>query len=277
MKKIPFIFLSILMYNNYGFCAGRLVCQKEERKQMRDEYWYANANKQIYTEQFNQLDEQGKREARIRNLCFGATLSWVGFCSIYEYCKLCENGECIPIPKKEKFGGKTFEEYCNLAKTDCFGGNINDIFSLMERSNDSVYKMFNPNINDIVKNLSDGKNVEISVIDTDNSVCYRTDDNGDTIWHALIRSHHNDTWSWADLCASYLKFDKFSNALYNVKNKKGVSAFKEVLNSNDTSNQLFYFLSSYARQEGINYNDFVKKIATANNVSISDVQKIIKR
>ncbi len=214
---------------------------------MRDEYWYTNANRQITD--FSQLDEQGKREARIRNLCFGATLSWVGFCSIYEYCKLCENGVCEKLPSDKKFGTYTFNEYCTLSKTDCFTESVDKIFKLLQNSNDPVFSRFYPDMNNVTKAIANG-NEDISYIDTDKSICYKTDDNGDTVWHAFVRNNR-DIWSWADLCVSLNDnpFDMLTKALYKTPNKKGKTALQEALYSTNPNN-LFGFFLAYANQEG---------------------------
>ena len=233
-------------------------------------YQEQNYHKQISDDEYKRLDEQGKREARIRNLCFGASVSWHTFCAW---------SKCHNDGVSRSIKGITLEQYCKWSDTDCFTENVDVIFSVLQESNEFAFRLFfsDTDINNITSDILNGKTINTVIIDIDKSVCYKTDNNGDTVWHAFARSNR-DAWSFANLCVSLNEnpLDMFINAVSKTKNKKGRTAVQEAIDSSNPEN-IFGFLSAYARQEKKDYcNSLPQDISKTNNIDLKKVKTLLK-
>lgn len=251
------IFLFGVQYNCF---ADAVDCLKSVADSEHNNYFEKNKDKQISGEKFEQLDENGQREAKIRNICFGESILWH---------ELCAFKKCEPHLVE-------LDEYCTLANIDCFTDDINTIFSTLQQNHSDYLGLFFADMNDVTNDISNG-NLDIAVIDTDNSVCYRTDNNGDTIWHVFIKNN-KDIWTWANLCVSVNDngFDMLSTALYKTKNKEMKTAVQYAIDSKNPDN-LFVFLSAYAKQEKKDYCNFLPQdISTTNNVDLKKVKTLLK-
>ena len=281
MKKILFIFIGILLCGNNCFA---LDCSRADPKvlEMYDNFFNDNKDKQISGDAFKQLDEQGKREAKLRNLCFGASVDWHYWCG-YSYCERCEGEgrkrKCNPVDKDMVFiHDHTFNEFCALAEIDCFTEDIDKIYEILQKETDPFTQMFLFDMNRVVNDILNGK-AELAIIDINKQVCYETDDNGDTVWHAFARSKY-DSWGWQDLCVSVNKqidpFEMLATALYKTKNNKGRTAVQDAIDSG-TPSSIFGFFWMYARQERENYCDFLPQdISQTNNIDIAIVKSLLK-
>lgn len=239
-------------------------------------YYNNNFNKQVDETEFKKLDNLGKREAKIRNLCFVASLNWHAFCA-FTKCNNCDNGKsCTALSEDHKILGHSLKEMCNYAKIDCFTEDIDKIFSALQESGDTAFNMLMANMNDITSAIKDNKE-QIVVIDSDKTVCYRVDDNGDTIWHVFVRSN-KDIWNWANICVSRNEnpFDMITKALYQTKNKNGKTAVQEAFATSKPEN-LFNFLSSYAQQEQKGYcRSMPQDISNTNGLDLKKVKSLLK-
>ena len=268
MKKIVFIFLGLLVSNTSVF-ATDYECLNNYGRQESDYYFNTNKDKQIGTEEFRNLTPKEQREAKIRNLCFGASTSWHTFCA-WKNC----------IDSNKKIFRHTLNEYCNWAKLDCFTDDIENIVSVMHDSDDYVFKMFFSDMNDVTADIANGK-AQIAYLDTDNAICYKTDDNGDTIWHAFIKNN-KDHQSWWNQCLSFLKnsnLEKLLEATYKTKNKNGRTAVQEAMEKGGKSKAqyLLQTMSGYYKQEKLNCGDLAHDISSANNISFDDAKKLIQQ
>ena len=276
MKNIIFIFFCILICCNN--CFARIDCPTSYKDAYYD-YWETNKDKQINGDDFNRLDDQGKREAKIRNLCFAAALSWHGFCA-FKNCNTCEDGKtCTPVSEDDKVFGHSLQDMCNYSKIDCFTEDIDTIFAVLQETGDDTFKMFvsDVDINNVTRDILNGETINTSIIDIDKSVCYKTDKNGDTVWHAFARSNR-DMWGFANLCVSLNEnpLDMLTRALYKTRNNKGKTAVQEAINSTNPDN-LFGFLSAYAKQEKKDYcKSMPQEISTTNNIDLKKIKSLLK-
>ena len=107
------------------------------------EYYENNKDKQITDDALNSLDEQGKKEAKLRNLCFGASLLWHGYCA-YNGCNMCDGQSCNPFPQDNVDGKEhSFEQICKWADTDCFTADIKTITDIMKESGEAGENYWN--------------------------------------------------------------------------------------------------------------------------------------
>lgn len=261
MKKILFVLLGFFICQPNAFADKLQDCLNAAHN---NDYFEQNKHRQIGGAEWDKLDEQGKKEARIRNLCFGASIDWHAFCG---WAKCDESNVEI--------WGHTLSEYCEYAKTDCFTADIDTVFAVLQDSGDYVFNMFMPSMNNITQEIANGDE-QISYIDTDKTVCYRTDDNGDTVWHVFVRNNKSIT-GWANLCVSVNDggFDMIKRALYKTKNNKGRTAVQDAIDSKNPDN-LFGFLTMYAKQQDKNYcKSLPQEISKTNGISLQKVQSLL--
>jgi hypothetical protein len=160
---------------------------------------------------------------------------------------------------------------------DCFTDDINKIFDTLQESNDFIFKSFFRDMNEVNKAINNGK-FSITFIDTDSSICYRTDDNDDTIWHVLIRNFNKDISLYEGMCFEYLKESDELNlvkAITKIKNKNGKTAVQEAIKKENTEDLLEY-ISYYFKDRGLNCDKFADYISTANDISIDKAKQLIR-
>ena len=290
MKRILLIFVGVFLYSNHGFAypdcsrVDKAVLEKYDYNVFQEN----NSHRQISGDAFRSLDEQGKREAKLRNLCFGASVLWHYWCG-WSFCEDCEGEgrkkKCRSVEQNETVlvgSSLTYGDYCTWAEMDCFTEDIDKIYEVLRKETDYATKLFMDamDMNRLVKSILDGTE-NIYAIDAEKSVCYRTDDNGDTVWHAFARSHR-DAFDWEELCASVIKdgdpFDFLSFALYKTKNNNGKTAVQEAIDSG-TPDSIFGFFWMYARQERpFEWSDgfIARDIAQTNNLDLATVKKLMR-
>lgn len=265
MKKTLVVFLSVQLCCSVSLAVD-YNCMNEEGHKAHDYYFNTNYDKQIGTEEFRSLNAQKQREAKTRNLCFGASLSWHTFCAW---------SKCADT--KKQILGHTLQEYCEWSNIDCFSADIEKIVSALQDSNDAIYEMVFTDMNKVTNNIANDK-AQLGIIDTDNSVCYRTDDNGNTIWHAFS-INHKDPDSWISLCASLLKdteFKQLSDAVYKTKNKNGKTALQETIEWNKNTRLLSILSEVYGEKGGRKACDeLASDISTTNSIDISQAKSLI--
>ena len=105
----------------------------EQAMKANQNYFDTNAHKQIDDQKLKSLNKEQQQEAKIRNLCFRASMGWHFFCEL---------ANCKAIPKTQKVFGHPVSDVCSWSEIDCFSASIEKIVSVMQDSNDYVSDMF---------------------------------------------------------------------------------------------------------------------------------------
>lgn len=265
IKKCYIALICSIFYSNFVF--AETECGQKANT-ISNTYFQQNKTKQISN--FDNLSAAKQKEAKIRNLCFGASIDWHFFC---EYAK------CRNIPKTEKIDtGISISQMCSWADMDCFSSDIEKVFSVMQDSHDALFGLTYDDM-DTINNSIIKKEQTMFQVDFDFSRCYKTDSNDDTVWHAFARSKQNLDWS--SICASYLRdthLKELSESMYKTKNKNGKTALQETIEWNKNTNLLQSISEIYGEKGGRKACDeLAYDISTTNSIDISQAKSLIHR
>ena len=267
IKILSLLFIYSVFYTNCVF--AEIDCH-EKATAVEKTYFQNNYARQISSQKIDSLDAGKQKEAKIRNSCFSASIDWHYLC---EYMK-CRNF----LDTDEGPDGTTLSQLCTWKDMDCFSEDIEKVFSVLRDSHDFLFDLAFADMNEITKSIKNNEETTIQ-IDLDNSRCYKTDTNGDTVWHAFAKN--KKLYWWDSTCVSYLRdthLNELAEAMYKTKNKDGKTALQIMLDWDSNTNLLSALSEVYGEKGGRKACDeLASDISNTNGIDISQVKPLINR
>lgn len=264
MKKIMILFsvffgLFVMYSGNADMCYNSANMASKKYKK-------ANWEKQIDTSKIS--DETQKRNAKIRDLCFFASVEWHLFC---------DWAKCLKRPDDEKFIYYTVKDVCRYKEIDCFNDDVDNIFNVLRESQDALFSIVFSDMDDVVKSVYEN-NEQVGLIDVDQTVCYRTNSNGETIWHAFAKTNKNIN-SFAALCVSRLQEDGAEilyNSILEQPDKDGKTVAKISIDSGKPE-YVFDFVGDYAKEVGEDCSMLEDRLSESAGIDKDKARSVLKK
>ncbi|MBO5705059.1 MAG: hypothetical protein J6R99_03525, partial [Alphaproteobacteria bacterium] len=230
---------------------------------VRDERRYYDGIKWLDrdTVDWDSLNEAKRTEYRTRNVCAGDFMHVV---------MNCVNYKCLRDMNQERLWhlfflkpGLSAERVCEYMETlDCYNDDITGVQTALAELGGTIYGLFALNMDEVTAGIRSGENPTLTKIETNNEICWLSDGNGDTVWHALAEVKDNSLFSFANMCLSILNEQSkeyLYNAVFYKINNQGKTAVSVALDKENIEH--FSVFGWYFKQEGIECDSLIEDSA----------------
>lgn len=232
---------------------------------------YFNTTYQTQTNENQRRNSDNTSELRTRNLCLNNFMTLHLNCAFYK----CMQDSFIPLFTNRNLTG---EQICGfIDSVDCLNDSMSDINKFLRDAGDTTTDMFLFDMDKLIVNIK-SDNASLSYIDTNKEVCYSTDSNGDTVWHAFVETENSSFNSWFSLCVSLLNSDQkqyLYNAILFTENKLGETAIQSAYkNHRGYYSKKFRLIGQSFKELNIDCQPYVDSVSEQSGIRKLDLDPL---
>lgn len=192
-------------------------------------------------------------------------------CAFYK----CAQDSFVPIIINRDLTGEQICEF--LDSVDCLNDSISDINQFLRSAGDTFTDIFLFDMDKTIENIKSNK-ASLSYIDTNKEVCYSTDSNGDTVWHALVETENSSFYSWFNQCVSVLnpvQKQYLLNAILFTENKSEETAIQSAYKKHLAYySKYFKIIGLYFKQQNIDCQPYVDSVSEQSGINKFDLDTL---